>query len=294
LGDIAVGHALAFELALQRGNELIGFCHVQSIAFRYFSVKFAMLSIVMVSLCATLAYRAVTSTKRETEMYRINHNRRMSALLLSAALCSTPAWSQQQTTPAQVKPDELARQLEVGDVVFIRIPRAPFTKVADTTRSWTNHVGIVSDVSGKEPLIAESHVPFSGETAWTKFVQRSDRGRVAITRLQTPLDAQQQRKLKSAVAARNGILYDTGFDLHSKRQFCSRYVREVLDEAAGVKLGQVENFATLLKHNPQADQAFWRSWYFGNIPWQRETVTPASLLQDAQLHAVFDGRVVSE
>jgi hypothetical protein len=176
-------------------------------------------------------------------------------------------------------------------VVFIRIARAPFTKVADTTQSWTNHVGIVSDVSGKEPLIAESHVPFASETAWSKFVRRSDKGRVAVMRLQTPLDALQQGKLKSAVAARNGILYDTGFDLHSKRQFCSRYVREVVDEAAGVQLGQVENFATLLKNNPQADQAFWRTWYLGNIPWQRETVTPASLLQDAKLHAVFDGRV---
>ena len=76
---------------------------------------------------------------------------------------------------------------------------------------------------------------------------------------------------------------------YSKRQFCSRYVREVLDEAAGVKLGEVENFSTLLKRNPQADQTFWKVWYFGNIPWQRETVTPASLLQDGRMRVVFDG-----
>ncbi|MBU1777191.1 MAG: hypothetical protein KJ899_11175, partial [Gammaproteobacteria bacterium] len=72
-------------------------------------------------------------------------------------------------------------------------------------------------------------------------------------------------------------------------QFCSRYVREVLDEATGVEVGQVETFAQLLKRNPDADQAFWKSWYFGNIPWQRETVTPASLLEDKQLRVVFDG-----
>ncbi|MBU0621046.1 MAG: YebB family permuted papain-like enzyme [Gammaproteobacteria bacterium] len=184
---------------------------------------------------------------------------------------------------------ELTKQLQVGDVVFIRIPRAPFTKVADSTQSWTNHVGIVSDVSGKEPLIAESRVPLSGVTTLSKFVQRSDDGRVAVTRLAKTLDAQQQQKLKKAVRTRNGILYDTGFDLHSKRQFCSRYVREVLDEATGVEVGQVETFAQLLKRNPDADQAFWKSWYFGNIPWQRETVTPASLLEDKQLRVVFDG-----
>ncbi len=213
-------------------------------------------------------------------------------LMLSAALFSASAWSEPQTTPpAQMKPGDLAKRLEVGDVVFIRIPRQPFTKVSDATSSWTNHVGIVSDVSGKEPVIAESRVPLSGETTWSKFVQRSDQGRVAVTRLATPLDVQQQRKLRKAVAARRGIMYDTGFDLHSKRQFCSRYVREVLDEAAGVKLGEVESFSTLLKRNPHADQAFWKVWYLGNIPWQRETVTPASLLKDGRMRVVFDGQV---
>jgi hypothetical protein len=214
----------------------------------------------------------------------------MKSLFLGAVvLVSVPVKALTTDSASAVNLAALGKRLEVGDVVFIRIPRAPFTKVADTTTSWTNHVGIVSDISGKEPLIAESRVPLSGETTLGKFVQRSDKGRIAVTRLATPLDAQQQRKLKQAVAARNGILYDTGFDLHSKRQFCSRYVREVMDEAAGVKLGQVESFATLLKHNPDADQAFWKTWYFGNIPWQRETVTPASLLNDKQMHVVFDG-----
>lgn len=212
------------------------------------------------------------------------------ALFLIAALFSASAWAAQQGAHSgSIKLNDLIRQLRVGDVVFIRIPRAPFTKVADSTMSWTNHVGIVSDVSGKEPLIAESRVPFSGETTLSNFVQRSDNGRVAVTRLATTLDVQQQQKLRKAVRTRNGILYDTGFDLHSQRQFCSRYVREVLDEATGVTLGEVENFSTLLKRNPNADQAFWKSWYFGNIPWQRETVTPASLLNDNQMHVVFDG-----
>ena len=187
---------------------------------------------------------------------------------------------------------DLGKKLEVGDVVFVRIPFAPFTEVAKTTMGWTNHVGIVVDVSGKEPLVAESRFPLSGQTTWSKFVKRSDKGRVAITRLPIPLDATQQAKLTLAVAQRKGIFYDTGFDLHSHKQFCSRYVREVLQEAVNVELGKVENFSTLLKDNPQANQQFWRSWFFGSIPWQRETVTPASLLRDKKMHIVFDGRAI--
>lgn len=215
----------------------------------------------------------------------------MNAVLLSTAIPCTAQPVDQAPPGVQMSASELGKKLEVGDVVFIQIPSLPFRKVADTTSSWTNHVGMVTDVTGTEPVIAESRVPFSGETTWSRFVERSDNGRVAITRLPARLDQHQQSKLKQAVAARRGILYDAGFDLHSRRQFCSRYVREVLDEAVGVKLGEIENFSTLLNRNPQADQTFWRVWYFGSIPWQRETVTPASLLRDGQMQLVFDGRV---
>jgi hypothetical protein len=219
----------------------------------------------------------------------LNHNRYAKTFMASAALISMSALGNAQPAMQQMNLHDLGKQLEVGDVVFIRIPKPPFTKVATTTSSWTNHVGIVTDVSGAEPVIAESRVPLSGETTWSKFVKRSDEGWVAITRLHMPLDVQQQFKLKRAATLRQGIWYDTGFDLHSNRQFCSRYVREVLQEAAGVELGEVENFSTLLQHNPQADQRFWKVWYFGQIPWQRETVTPASLLRDGKMRVVFDG-----
>lgn len=220
---------------------------------------------------------------------RCNPVMRLCGALIAAACMLGAAHAQQGQPAAHANLHELGKRLEVGDVVFIRIPSQPFTQVSDTTSSWTNHVGIVSDVSGAEPVIAESRVPLSGETSWSDFVKRSESGRVAVTRLGAPLDARQQARLKQAVAARSGILYDTGFDLHSPRQFCSRFVREVLIDATGVEIGEVETFATLLRRNPQADQRFWRMWYFGDIPWQRETVTPASLLRDDRLAAYFDG-----
>ncbi len=183
----------------------------------------------------------------------------------------------------------LGARIEVGDLVFIRIPLLPFRKVAETTATWTNHVGIVVDTQHGEPVIAESRVMLSGQTSWTRFVSRSQNGRVAVTRLRESLGAQEKRALRAAAQKRYGILYDTGFDLHSRRQFCSRYVREVVSEGTGIVLGEVVDFAGLLERYPQADLAFWRLWYLGAIPWRRKTVTPASLLQDASLEMVFDG-----
>ena len=185
----------------------------------------------------------------------------------------------------------LASQLQVGDVVFIRVNSLPFIKVASTTNSWTNHVGIVVDTSGAEPMVAESHIPVSGITPLSRYIGRSQAGRVAVLRLNEPLTPSQQQALVDSARRRMGIYYDTGFNLHSKREFCSRYVREVVQDATGTGLGEVETFATMLHRNPQADLGFWRVWYFGRIPWTRETVTPASLLNDDRLRPVFDGFV---
>ena len=184
---------------------------------------------------------------------------------------------------------QLARSLQVGDIVFTRIGAYPFRKVAEATGTWTNHVGIVLDVSGKEPVIGESRFPFSGSTTLSRFVARSAGGRVAVMRLPTPLTEAQQIAVVAAAAQREHVFYDTGFDAHSRRQFCSRYVREVLQEGAGVEVGRVETFRQLLADAPQADVGFWRVWYFGCIPWQRETVTPASVLHTPGLQTIFDG-----
>ena len=161
--------------------------------------------------------------------------------------------------------------------------------MAEATGTWTNHVGIVLDVSGAEPTIGESRFPLSGSTTLSRFVARSAGGRVAVMRLPVALTAAQQQAIAAAAAQRRHVFYDTGFDAHSHRQFCSRYVREVLQQGAGADVGRVQTFRQLLAEAPKADVGFWRAWYFGSIPWQRETVTPASVLRTPGLQAVFDG-----
>lgn len=188
---------------------------------------------------------------------------------------------------------QLSQQVQVGDVVFIRVPARPFREVADATLSWINHVGVVVAQSGVDPVVAESTFPFSRFTTLSRFVERSEDHRVAVARLTAPLTPAQRQALYEAAHQRTGVLYDTGFNLRSSRQFCSKYVREVVAQATGQQLGEVENFSTLLAHNPNVNLRFWRVWYFGRIPWQRETVSPASLLQSPRLQTVFDGMVTT-
>ena len=114
---------------------------------------------------------------------------------------------------------------------------------------------------------------------------------MAVARLKTALTEMQRERLTSAARKRLGVLYDTGFNLHSSRQFCSRFVREVVHEATGLELGEVVSFAALLERQPDSDLKFWLFWYFGRIPWNRKTVSPASLLNSAQLKTLFHGTV---
>jgi hypothetical protein len=187
----------------------------------------------------------------------------------------------------------LASALNVGDVIFIRVLAKPFREVASATRSWTNHVGVVIGRIDGEPLVGESKFPLSRVTPLSAFVRRSERGRVAVCRLRAPLNDQQRERVREAALRRVGIWYDTGFNLLSRRQFCSRYVREVLHEATGIPIGEVQTFAALLGQHPGADLSFWRLWFFGRIPWTRETVSPASLLHCPELQPVFDGHAVA-
>lgn len=204
------------------------------------------------------------------------------------AYAESPAQARQAVSLAA-----LAQQAQVGDVVYIAVQAYPFQQVGAATLSWVNHVGVVVE-TGEDPLIAESTFPVSRRTSLSKFVARSGANRVAISRLHQAWTAPQLKRLQHSTARRMGIWYDTGFNLESQRQFCSRYVREVIEEATGITLGEVSTFETLLKHNPEANLKFWQLWYFGRIPWSRQTVTPASIYQDSQMQMVFDGYVLAQ
>jgi len=189
------------------------------------------------------------------------------------------------------KISELERTLRVGDVVFTRIGGRPFTQVAAATGTWTNHVGIVVGFNWLGPVVAESRIPLSCRTPFQWFVRRSAQGRVAVLRLPRSLSGEEIALLRRSMRRRLGRLYDTGFNLKSRRQFCSRFVREVLQESTGEAIGEVQTFRELLERNPGADLRIWKMWYFGRIPWERTTVTPESLYTCRSLKVVFDGTV---
>lgn len=89
--------------------------------------------------------------------------------------------------------------------------------------------------------------------------------------------------LHDAASRRMGTLYHLGFKYESPRQFCSKFVYDCYREALDVRIGRLETFRELLASNPDSPLWFWRLWFWGRIPWERRTISPASQLEDEQL-----------
>lgn len=178
--------------------------------------------------------------------------------------------------------------LQIGDIVFIRIANFLYRRVAEATQSWTSHVGMFAQRQGREWIVAESSVPRSRFCPLERFLDRSEAGQFAIKRLKDPLDAGVVERLQAGVRRRLGKWYHLGFKLDSPRQFCSKFVYEIYEEAMGVKIGSLESFRELLSKNPNTPLLFWKLWFCGWIPWNRRTITPASLYESELLETVCE------
>lgn len=183
--------------------------------------------------------------------------------------------------------NDQANQFEVGDIVFIEVPFLTFKYVSEASLCWSNHVGLIVGHDGTDYIIAESTIPLSRKTTLSAFINRSVNQHYEVKRLKEGLTDQQKFTLISHVFDKLNIPYHTGFKLDSKRQFCSKFVFELYQEALSIELGRVETFSELLNTNPEANLMFWRFWFFGNIPWSRKTVTPASLYYSSKLEDIF-------
>jgi hypothetical protein len=180
----------------------------------------------------------------------------------------------------------VASKPAVGDIVFTRIGGPLFSFVAVTTRSWTSHVGIIVDYRDGDWVVAESGIPFVRKTPLRRFLNRSDGQRFSIRRLQVEPTAEQKLAMLRFADSQVGRIYSLGFNLESKKTFCSKFVHDVVLQATQQQVGEVETFDHLLHSNPDTPLWFWRGWFLGFIPWQRTTITPASEMNSPNLRVV--------
>lgn len=183
---------------------------------------------------------------------------------------------------------EITEDLQVGDIVFIRVANFLYRRVAQATGSWTSHVGVIHSQKDGVWKVAESTVPFSRITTLEKFIKRSENGIVSIKRLPAQLTDAEKSRLQKAAEQRLGVLYHLGFDHDSKYMYCSKFVYKVYKQALNLEIGEIENFRSLINKQPDLPLTFWKLWFFGNIPWERNTLSPGSQYKSDLLLTVHD------
>ncbi|EBG8674081.1 YebB family permuted papain-like enzyme [Salmonella enterica] len=171
-------------------------------------------------------------------------------------------------------------------MVFTCIGAALFGQISTASQCWSNHVGIIIGHNGDDYLVAESRVPLSTVTTLSLFIQRSAGQRYAVRRLRGGLTVEQKLAIMEQVPARLNKFYHTGFKYESSRQFCSKFVFDIYKEALCIPVGDIETFEELLHSNPDAKLTFWKFCFLGSIPWDRKTVTPASLWHHPNLELI--------
>lgn len=176
--------------------------------------------------------------------------------------------------------------LQEGDLVFTSNRSYVFRQVEKDTLSWTSHVGIAFK-HGATWMVYESKVPLSKISYICDFINRSKDERVAVTRYSSALTSEQVGLLKFASAQQLNIRYDLGFEyLDSKSMFCSKYVYNAY-QTIGIEIGQLETLGSLLLRNPEANMSFWKTWFLGQVPYDRLTITPASQLIDPKFLTIY-------
>jgi Permuted papain-like amidase enzyme, YaeF/YiiX, C92 family len=185
----------------------------------------------------------------------------------------------------------VASRPAVGDIVFTRIGGPIFSRVANTTQSWTSHVGIIVDYQAGDWIVAESGIPFVRKTPLRTFLGRSVNSEFSIRRLKLEPTEAQRKAMLCFADSQLGKPYSLGFDLDSQNTFCSKFVHDVVYTSTHQFIGEVETFDHLLHRNPDVPLSFWRVWFLGFIPWQRSTITPASELVSPLLRTVIQNHV---
>lgn len=134
----------------------------------------------------------------------------------------------------------------------------------------------LSVITVKTSWLQKAGFPFQLSPRYLVLLNVSNQ-RYAIKRLDAGLTEQQKQRIVEQVPSRLRKLYHTGFKYESSRQFCSKFVFDIYKEALCIPVGEIETFGELLNSNPNAKLTFWKFWFLGSIPWERKTVTPASL-----------------
>jgi uncharacterized protein YycO len=182
---------------------------------------------------------------------------------------------------ATVSASEYVKQ--EGDIVFQSSPLNMLVKVIEgCTDSPLSHCGILHHIDGKWRVVeARGNVH---ETDYDQWVKTGREGHLAVYRLK-PIYSDKIADMIASAQMHAGKPYDAKFEMDDEKLYCSELVYKAFKSATGEELGKLQKLKELS----------WEPWKEaiaaiegGEVPLEREMITPKALSEAEQLDVVYD------
>jgi hypothetical protein len=169
-----------------------------------------------------------------------------------------------------------------GDIVFQHLPSRLGSVICDVTDSQFSHCGIVVVREGSRPYVLEAIGPvrFINLQDWLK---QGDRGRFQQMRLRDVTEPEIKASLLEA-AKLLGRPYDIQYELDEDKIYCSELVYKAFLGGAKIEVGEKQPLRDL---NWRPHELFIRALAGGELPLDREMVTPDSVARSPKLKLVY-------
>lgn len=171
---------------------------------------------------------------------------------------------------------------EEGDIVFQSMPRVPLVDAIEgVTGSPWSHCGIVLRAeAGWAVLEAVGPVKITPFASWV--TQARDDRFVAYRLVERPQD-----RIAAFIAAARTYLgrpYDIRYEMDDAKIYCSELVQKAFKHATGRALGKPRRLGEM---NWKPYEAFIRQLEGGDLPLDREIVSPQALTESPELAQVY-------
>lgn len=171
-----------------------------------------------------------------------------------------------------------------GDVVFQSFPHNALTDAIEgVTESPLSHCGILRR-TGPGWVVIEAVEPVR-ETPLADWIGRGREGRYLVFRLKEP----HREKIPAFLAAARHYLgrpYDIRYRMDDEKIYCSELVYKAFRDAGGGELGRLQKLGDL---NWRPHETFIRQLEGGDVPRDREMITPRGVSEAPQLEKVYEG-----
>ena len=175
---------------------------------------------------------------------------------------------------------------QAGDFVFQSLPHNPLIDAIEgSSGSPFSHCGIVKK-HGEQWAVIEAIGPVKETTLIWWIAQGRDKAFAAF-RLREPL----LKKVPAIIAAAEryeGRPYDIHYDMDDEKIYCSELLYKAVRDATGQKIGRIRKLGEL---NWKPYENVIRSIENGNLPLEREMITPRDFSEAPELQEVFRSKM---